>query len=599
MKKTINKWHFVVICITTIILALSALPTFYGKHPVVSMQGASVDTELPSISSIKASLKDSQFDVATIRITDNKMFIQPSSNNADIAQLREHLSQDFGKPFAIHIDEVEASPRWLQAMGFNAIKLGLDLNGGVLFELHVDLPSAINERMQGMEEELRLVFQQERIRGLNAEFDADMHINVSYRNDVAYNKLKVILKTKFPDLNIIKETPNSVRLAWGASKLADFEQALMQQSVSIMRNRIESLGITEAAISRQGKQDIRIELPGIKDPQQAAKIIGSTATLDVFSLAKNGLNANVLTNKQGQAIAVNKKPVFSGHNIQNATAGTDEYGIPMVNLVLDSQGGDKMSRFSKANIGQAMVTVLSEYQQDIEGKLKKHSEVINVATIQAQLGNRFSITNMPSAHAAQELAMLIRAGSLNAPVSIIEQRTIDSSLGEENVHSGFAALVLGLAITLTFMALWYRKLGLIANASLVINLLCLLGLMAWLPGVVLTLPGIAGLVLTIGMAVDTNVLVFERIKQQAQQNRSPAAAIESGYQRALTTILDANITTMICAVILFSMGNGPVKGFAITLSLGLITSMFSGVFVAKFLSRLFPADSLVCQKEAL
>lgn len=599
MKKHINKWHLLIICLTTTILALSALPTFYGKHPIVSMQSTSATATLPSINDIRESLQDSTIDIAAIKITGNKIAIQPSSKHADLSQLREALFQEFGSSFTFNIDEMEASPQWLQAMGFTAIKLGLDLNGGVLFVLHVDVPSALNERMQGIEEELKLAFQRQRIRGLSVKLDTNLHLKVSYRNNLAYEPLKDTLQASFPELHVINETPNSLSLAWDLTKTDQFEQTLMQQSVSIMRTRIESLGITEAAISRQGKQDIRIELPGIKDPQQAAKIIGSTATLDVFSLAKKGQGSKVFTDKNGQAVTVNKKAVFSGHNIQNATAGTDENGMPLVNLVLDSQGGEQMSRFSKAHIGQAMVTVLSEYQQNIAGTLTKHSEVINVATIQAQLGNRFSITNMPSAHAAQELATLIRAGSLNAPVSIIEQRTIDPSLGEENVNSGFAALLLGLAITLSFMALWYRKLGLIANASLVINLLCLLGLMAWLPGVVLTLPGIAGLVLTIGMAVDTNVLVFERIKHQAIQNRSAAAAIESGYQQALTSILDANITTMICALILFAMGNGPVKGFAITLSLGLITSMFSGIFVAKFLSRLVPAQSLIGKKEAV
>lgn len=274
-------------------------------------------------------------------------------------------------------------------------------------------------------------------------------------------------------------------------------------------------------------------------------------------------------------------------------------GMALVNLSLDSLGGKKMSAFSKDNIGNPMVTVFSEYHKNAANELVKSSKVISVATIQSQLGNRFSITNMQSPQAASDLALLLRAGSLDAPITIVQQRTIQATLGQDNVSNGIMALIIGVAITLVFMGLWYRKLGIIANISLVLNLVCLLGLMALLPNVVLTLPGIAGLVLTVGMAVDTNVLIFERIKEERQRGRSNFQAIETGYQQAFATVLDANITTMITALILLSIGYGPVKGFAITLSLGILTSMFTGVFVSHVLTQIFNPQIPMKNKEQI
>ena len=272
-------------------------------------------------------------------------------------------------------------------------------------------------------------------------------------------------------------------------------------------------------------------------------------------------------------------------------------GVALVNLALDGIGGKKMSEFSKDNIGNPMVTIFSEYHKNSADEMVKSSKVISVATIQSQLGNRFSITNLDSPQAASDLALLLRAGSLDAPITIVQQRTIQASLGQENVSNGIMALAIGLGITLLFMGLWYRKLGLIANTSLVLNLICLLGLMALLPNVVLTLPGIAGLVLTVGMAVDTNVLIFERIKEERKRGRSNFLAIETGYKEAFATILDANVTTMITALILLSIGYGPVKGFAMTLSLGILTSMFTGVFVAHVLTALVKPQIPVKQQE--
>ncbi len=288
----------------------------------------------------------------------------------------------------------------------------------------------------------------------------------------------------------------------------------------------------------------------------------------------------------GGQLRLNSKVVFSGSNIKNARAGQDQMDMPLVNLALDGIGGKKMSSFSKQNIGKPMVTVFSEYYRNADNKMVKKTKVINVATIQQHLGSQFSITNMSSPSAAQELALLLRAGSLTAPVTIVKQRSIEATLGVDNINNGVKALTIGISFTLLFMALWYRTLGLIANIALALNLISLLGLMSLLPGAVLTLPGIAGLVLTVGMAVDTNVLIFERIKEELKRGRKVLSAIDCGYKNAFSTILDAYITTMLTGVILYSIGYGPVKGFATILCLGILTSMFTGVFVSKALTSI-------------
>jgi preprotein translocase subunit SecD len=293
-----------------------------------------------------------------------------------------------------------------------------------------------------------------------------------------------------------------------------------------------------------------------------------------------------MADENGRKLNLNSKVVFSGSNIKNARAGKDQMNMPLVNLTLDAIGGNKMSKFSKQNVGNTMVTVFSEFYRNAQDKMVKKSKIINVATIQQHLGSKFSITNMSSPQAAQELSLLLRAGSLTAPVTIVKQRTIEATLGINNINNGIKALSVGIGITLLFMVFWYRSLGVIANVALTLNLISLLGLMSLLPGAVLTLPGIAGLVLTVGMAVDTNVLIFERIKEELKRGHKALQAIEQGYKSAFSTILDANITTMITGIILYTIGNGPVKGFALILCLGILTSMFTGVFVSKGLTNI-------------
>ncbi len=361
----------------------------------------------------------------------------------------------------------------------------------------------------------------------------------------------------------------------------------VQQNLQTMRSRIEELGITEALVQRQGENRIRIELPGVQDPAAAKNVIGATASLAFYAVKEQGTGSTmVIPDQNGQPVRVGRKPVLTGDHIVDARASLGEMGMAEVNIVLDSSGGKIMSEFSRHNVGKPMATSYNEYSRDSAGNTEQSNQIISVATIQSQLGSRFRITGSGSLQESQELALLLRAGSLTAPVTIVEERTIGPTLGAENIQNGFAALGLGLGLTLLFMAVWYRRLGWVANIALIGNMVMLFGLLALIPGAVLTLPGIAGLVLTVGMAVDTNVLIFERIKDKQKEGRTLAQAIDRGFSSAFGTIFDANFTTMITAVVLYTIGNGPIQGFALTLGLGLLTSMFTGIFASRAIINL-------------
>ncbi len=565
-----------------ILLAVSALPNLY---PNKSWLHISLPDQTVTLQSVTTSLNQHGFEVTEANDNQAQLAIllsEPTQSANALSFIKTQYPQLEAK-----IVEHATSPQWLQQLGLSPIKLGLDLNGGVLFVLDVDLDKAMQEHLNSVYQQTKLTLRKDKIRGIRAsEVKEGVELQILPSGEEQLAGLVSTLQGQFKGLMQTKSTTNNlttVLLHFNEQSQSEFNKQVMAQSLTTLRGRIEELGITEAVTQRQGKQRIRIELPGVQDPSEAKRIIGATATLDFYQVVEVGGKAfNV---QGGGVVNLNPMAIFSGDHINNASVGKDEWGKPLVQLSLDSQGGDAMSTFSKHNIGKPMATVYSEYSRDANGDVVKKSEVINVANIAQHLSSRFSITNMKSPQAAYDLALLLRAGSLTAPVTIVQEQTIGPSLGSENIEHGLAALMLGIGITLAFMALWYRRLGLIANIALLLNLTALVGLMSLLPGVVLTLPGIAGLVLTIGMAVDTNVIIFERIKEEKRKGRPTYQAIEQGYNQAFTTIFDANVTTMITAIILYAIGYGPVKGFAITLALGLLTSVFTGVYISKALSQ--------------
>ena len=591
--KSRAKWQNIIILTVLVLLFISALPNLYSDKVKIELTPINANTPTVTLVQLNNALGEHKISVAEIRVSkeSSSLLLIDKSNERLLTAL---LSKEFKKSYLINSVIENNTPRWLTALDAKPIKLGLDLSGGVLFVLDVDTKQALTERLKGIALDIKTIAREHRIRGVKvtqSSTDDDVQsitVNIPNTTKEQSNTLFSEIKKTFPELTQKQNNEHQKILTYPQQQIVEFRQETMKQTLKTMRGRIEELGITEAVTVQQGKNNIRIELPGVHDPDEAKRIIGATASLDFYQLAENSNASGILrmSDENGRNLTLNSKVVFSGSNIKNARAGQDEMGMPLVNLTLDAIGGDKMSVFSRQNIGNTMVTVFSEFYKNAENKTVKKSNIINVATIQQHLGSQFSITNMSSQQAAQELSLLLRAGSLTAPVTIVKQRTIEATLGANNIDNGIKALCVGIAFTLIFMALWYRSLGVIANIALALNLISLLGLMSLLPGAVLTLPGIAGLVLTIGMAVDTNVIIFERIKEELKRGRKVLSAIQTGYQSAYSTILDANITTLITGIILYSIGYGPVKGFALILCLGILTSMFTGVFVSKALTNL-------------
>ncbi|MFH0226161.1 protein translocase subunit SecD [Vibrio furnissii] len=599
MKKTKSKaparvlnrystWKYVVLVVTVVVLALSAIPTWYGEQPSIQIQSSGNSGELANVVSVNRYL--TQQGVVPQEITQqNHQMVLVFENEAEQTLAREALDKLVDEGDTITYSYVSVAPKWYGKLGLNPIKLGLDLRGGVQFLLNVDVDKAFQEQRDTMVDEVKDMLRREHLRGVRVLSQGVDGLSVDTKSDAALTKVATYFKQNYSGWEVKRSSDKLVVTPTKQNKL-EFQSVTLQQNLKIMRDRIEELGITEALVQRQGEHSIRIELPGVQDPSQAKNVIGATASL-AFYEAKTGSDAMsndslVLKDNNSRTVVLNKRPVLTGDHIVNARAGVDNMGLSEVNISLDHAGGKIMSDFSGKRIGKPMATVYREYKTNARGETERSERVISVATIQSQLGSQFRITGAGSADEAQQLALLLRAGSLTAPVTIVEERTIGASLGAENIENGFSALALGMAMTLTFMALWYRRLGWVANLALLANMVCLLGLIALLPGAVLTLPGIAGLVLTVGMAVDTNVLIFERIKDKLKEGRSFAQAIDLGFSSAFSTILDANITTMITALILYSIGNGPIQGFALTLGLGLLTSMFTGVFASRAIINL-------------
>ncbi|WP_055023936.1 protein translocase subunit SecD [Shewanella sp. P1-14-1] len=569
-------WKYIVLSVSIVILFLSALPSWYGEQASVHIKHPNQTIDVLAVSKYLT-----QADIATTAIhqTNGQTIIVLQDDNQQ-AKTKDVMEQHLIEGEVIALAMEPSAPDWLTNLGFAPIKLGLDLRGGVQFLLDVDMEPVYHAHRQVVMDEFRA-----KVRGSTGRH-VDDSVYLSFRSPESLQKAISVAREEFPQWQRAVSN-NQLILSQTEEERDALRASTVLQNLQIMRSRIEHLGITEASVQRQGQSRIRIELPGVQDPAAAKDVIGATASLSFHSLvSERSPGALVIDDENGKPVYLNRNAIFGGEHIIDARASIGEMGLAEVNLVLDSAGGRKMSHHSRANIGQPMATVYNEYTQGRDGTSIKNSEVISVATIQAQLGSRFQITGSGNLAEAQQLALLLSAGSLTAPVTIVEERTIGPTLGAENVKNGFAALALGLGLTLTFIALWYRRLGWVANSALCINLVMLVGLIALIPGAVLTMPGIAGLVLTVGMAVDTNVLIFERVRDKMKQGYSFAQSINTGFDSAFSSIWDANLTTMIVAIALYSIGNGPIQGFALTLGLGLLTSMFTGIFLSRVIINL-------------
>lgn len=582
-----SKWKYIVLITTLVILLLSAIPTWYGEDAAVQITNK--DGQIPSIVQLQNTLTDQGIIVKRIEQKGDKtiVILQDEAQQAAAKNVLASVIDDSKKGTTLALSLAPAAPAWLQNMGFEPIKLGLDLRGGVQFLLDVDVNQVFQAQRNELSDSLKQELREERIRSVRFQKEGSDSLVVRLPSEEASHAAREFIHKNYPTWQVSNGDGFDLKLTLKETEKVAVRNLTVQQNLQTMRSRIEELGITEALVQRQGENRIRIELPGVQDPAAAKNVIGATASLAFYAVKEQGTGSTMeVPDENGRPVRVGRKPVLSGDHIVDARASLGEMGMAEVNIVLDSSGGKIMSEFSRHNVGKPMATSYNEYGRNSKGETTQSNKIISVATIQSQLGSRFRITGSGSLQESQELALLLRAGSLTAPVTIVEERTIGPTLGAENIQNGFAALGLGLGLTLLFMAFWYRRLGWVANIALVGNMVMLFGLLALIPGAVLTLPGIAGLVLTVGMAVDTNVLIFERIKDKQKEGRTLAQAIDRGFSSAFGTIFDANFTTMITAVVLYTIGNGPIQGFALTLGLGLLTSMFTGIFASRAIINL-------------
>ncbi|GGB74241.1 protein translocase subunit SecD [Shewanella inventionis] len=569
--------------VTLVILFFSALPSWYGEDAAVQL----ITKKPNTLSSEQVYQVLNNAGIKSKRIEQQQQNVLVVFAQAEQQNLAKNiLSKSFSDTAQVTLALYPAAPNWLLDMGFAPIKLGLDLRGGVQFLLDVDLGLVFQNQAVMVSDSVKQFVREEHINGVRVRQGIGAEVHIETSQQAHKGQIRQFLSQQYP-LWQVSGQQDTLSVVLSDDEQLKLTNLTVQQNLQIMRSRIEELGITEALVQRQGENRIRIELPGVQDPATAKNVIGATASLAFYPVAETGsVNALVLKDELNKPVYVSRRPVLSGEHIVDARAAVGDFGMSKVNISLDATGGKLMSEFSRDNIGKPMATAYSEYSRNDKGQAQQVTKIISVATIQSQLGSKFEITGAGSHQEAQQLALLLRAGSMTAPVTIVEERTIGPSLGAENIANGFAALALGMAVTLLFMACWYRRLGWVANVALVANMVMLFGLLALIPGAVLTLPGIAGLVLTVGMAVDTNVLIFERIKDKLAEGRSFASAIDVGFDSAFSTIIDANFTTMITAVVLFSIGNGPIQGFALTLGLGLLTSMFTGIFASRAIINL-------------
>ncbi|MGB0733497.1 MAG: protein translocase subunit SecD, partial [Pontibacterium sp.] len=495
-------------------------------------------------------------------------------------------------------------PEWLSSIGAGPMKLGLDLRGGVHFLLEVDLPKAVAAKLENYTTEIKRALRENKLRYRNVSIQEDGSLSAKFTKAEMRDEAITLLRETYPEFVVTDVDTDDgfyANVTLSEATIREIEEYALKQNLTTLRNRVNELGVAEPLVQRQGRNRIVVQLPGIQDTAAAKRIIGKTATLEfrleaLPTAPRATTERHTFRNDQNRTANLEKAIIIKGDNVANAQSSFDENGQPQVNISLDALGGELMSDVTKNALQRRMAVLFVEHKvrttyKNVDGEqvevrnpyVEKH--IISLATIQAVLGNSFRITGLDSPAESSELALLLRAGALAAPIYFVEERTVGPSLGEQNIELGVTSVQIGFALVLIFMAVYYRVFGLLANVALTLNLVLLVAIMSMLSAT-LTLPGIAGIVLTVGMAVDANVLIFARIKEELKAGLPVQSAIHAGFERAFTTIMDANVTTLLAALILFAMGTGPVKGFAITLSVGIITSMFTAIIVTRSLVNL-------------
>ena len=590
--------QFIIIFVVLVLGFTYALPNLYPTQPSIQVaytdSGKSADQIL--LNQLEDTLTETNSDFDNLFLRDNKIVIQFSTLDQQL-NAKTILQNKFLDKVIIALNLEPTTPDWLKSLGGRPVKLGLDLSGGVHFLLEVDIDTAEQGRLELLLDTYRKTFKEDRIKVTDSSIK-DLALHFEFKDKDSYNKALKQYRTDSPGITgiqyIITERPSANKLVLEYSDIAlrEIRDYAVGQNLTTLRNRVNELGVSEPVVQRQGSSRIVVELPGVQDPTAAKKIIGKTANLE-FRLEANSRTSplrkeefNFKDNEYATAF-LERAVVVAGDRVTNASTGFDESGFSQVNITLDMQGGRALQKATSGNIGRKLAVLFVEQKNKSELVVDENGKsviqqtsyieknIISLATVQAVLGTSFRITGVGNPQEASELALFLRAGALAAPMKFVEERTVGPSLGKENIELGMKSIMIGFTLVVLFMALYYRVFGLAANISLLLNLVLITGIMSLL-GATLTLPGIAGIVLTVGMAVDANVLIFSRIREELKE-KDPQSAIHDGFSRAFVTIFDANITTLIAALVLYIIGTGPIKGFAVTLSIGIITSMFTAI----------------------
>jgi preprotein translocase subunit SecD len=584
-------WKYVLIASVIFICTLYALPNLFGEDPSVQISPAyardmKINEQVQD--RVEAKLKEVNISYTSIDRNPRQLLVRFKDTDTQLKAytiLKKALSE-----YVVAQNLAPATPDWLRSLGGQPMYLGLDLRGGVHFLMQVDMETAIRQDEETYIADLRSRFREKKLRykGIHRVVDGNGGIMVTFSDLKIAAEAKKLIEKQYTDLNISGDK-YSLHLSFTEKALKDNKEKAIEQNITTLRNRVNELGVSEPIIQRQGEDRIVVQLPGVQDTARAKEILGATATLEFRMLANDDdeFGSRLYKRRNGEPVKLKRRLIVTGDQITDAAATIDQRsGSPAAVVRLSSQGGKRMLQTTRKNVGKPMAVVFIEYKVEtkyVDGKKivtrSKSEEVINVATIQEEFGNNFQITGL-SSREANNLALLLRAGALKAPMEIIEERTIGPSLGKENIDMGLLSIILGFLSVMLFMWMRYKNFGMVANLALLANVVILIALLSLLQAT-LTLPGMAGIVLTLGMAVDANVLIFEKIREEIANGNSPQSSIHVGYEKAFRTIFDANITTLIAAVMLFSFGTGPIKGFAITLSLGIITSMFTAIMLTR------------------
>ena len=602
-------WKYILILVVLVVGVVYALPNLFGSDPAIQISATrTTKVDNTTYTQVQNLLQGNQIPIRSIVLDENGLLVR-FKNVEDQLKSSDLLRKLLGNDYTVALNLASAAPAWLESINALPMYLGLDLRGGLHFLIEVDTETVMAQAYERYVNDIRGLLRSNKIRYLTVSQQGDALV-LKFRDSELRDKARDVVRAEYRELVLSDDEQGGaflLRASLSEPAIKDIKKGALQQNVTTLRNRVNELGVAEPVIQQQGEDRIVVQLPGIQDSAQAKQILSATATLE-FRLVdtehsvqealagKVPPGSRLYKERNGTPVLLKKRLIITGDRITNASSGFDqESGGPAVFINLDGAGARIMAKTTKENLKKPMAVVFIEHKsetKEVNGKLvttsRKVEEVINVATIQGVFSKRFQITGLDSVKESHNLALLLRAGALAAPIRIVEERTIGPSLGQDNIDQGTRSVVIGMLLVIVFMVMYYRGFGLVANLALLVNLVLIVALLSMLQAT-LTLPGIAGIVLTVGMAVDANVLIFERIREELRNGNTPQSSINAGYEKALSTIADANITTLIAAVVLYIFGTGPIKGFAITLSIGIVTSMFTAIMGTRAVINLFVA----------